>query len=149
MALTKNHDPLTATIDAKLRGGGSSNRSPIGGYGKAPGRKADTGTPLQPAPTKTAPASVASSEKIAANSPGQSGYAIPASINPGQKLNALLEVSKDPEGVLASVQAKGVAMDGPDWQLRAVPPTMFPATHGAKRQQQPGKFGGDVPDKCG
>lgn len=124
------------------------SRQPITGYGKAPGRKADTGTPVTPAPTRTAPANVAAATKIAADSYGQSGFAAPSSLDPGQKLNAKLSVINDPEGVLATVQDKGTSMDlGP--QLRPVLDTQLPSAHGMKRQTADNKFGGDVPDVCG
>ena len=114
----------------------------------AKGNAADTGTPVTPAPTKSAMPDLVS--KVRA--PSQQGYsqngpANPSSIAPGTQLlspmaQVLKEAQDDGEHALDAIIAHGTR-GAPTWETRPVSDKGYPPAHGMKsRASDDGSPGG-------
>lgn len=121
-------------------------------FQNAKGNGPATGMPRTPAPTKPAAPDLISRVR----DPHGSGYGSndgannPSSINPGKQMLSpmaqnLKASSDDGESALDTVIAKGVSMDTPDWQMRAVSSKGYPINPGTQGAAK----GPSIPDRLG
>ena len=108
-----------------------------------------TGMPKSP-PTKVIPAAPKLREKDTGGEYGMNHFtgasSAPLNAIPQSPMAKNLAASSDDgEDLLSTIQSKGTAALGPDWQTRQVDPKGYPVAHGMKGASA----GPKIPDKLG